>query len=165
MHSSRGLSASEATQGKIHVARDLPGNAGLVPHRDGRKTGAMIMCEEIDIHLGRRLRRRRRLLGLTQQELAEACGVRFQQIQKYECAANRMSAARLYQLSQVLEVPISYFYEGLNETREGSAGGEGGEMFAQKETRDLIQAYYQLDEHPRRRLLDLAKSLHGDAES
>jgi len=122
----------------------------------------MNMCDEIDIHLGRRLRRRRRLLGLTQQELAEACGVRFQQIQKYECAANRMSAARLYQLSQVLEVPVSYFYEGLNEpAREGRSGGEGGEMFAQKETRDLIQAYYQLGERPRRRLLDLAKSLHG----
>jgi transcriptional regulator with XRE-family HTH domain len=122
----------------------------------------MIMCDEIDIHLGRRLRRRRRLLGLTQQELAEACGVRFQQIQKYECAANRMSAARLYQLSQVLEVPVSYFYEGLNETRDPArSGGDGGEMFAQKETRDLIQAYYQLGERPRRRLLDLAKSLHG----
>ncbi len=122
----------------------------------------MNMCDEIDIHLGRRLRRRRRLLGLTQQELAEACGVRFQQIQKYECAANRMSAARLYQLAQVLEVPVSYFYEGLNEAaRESRSGGEGGEMFAQKETRDLIQAYYQLGERPRRRLLDLAKSLHG----
>jgi transcriptional regulator with XRE-family HTH domain len=121
----------------------------------------MNMCDDIDIHLGRRLRRRRRLLGLTQQELAEACGVRFQQIQKYECAANRMSAARLWQLSQVLEVPVSYFYEGINEmAHDGRAGGEGGEMFAQKETRDLIQAYYQLGERPRRRLLDLAKSLH-----
>ena len=51
------------------------------------------MNDEIDVHLGRRLRRRRRLLGLTQQQLAAAYGVRFQQIQKYECAANRMSAA------------------------------------------------------------------------
>ena len=56
-----------------------------------------------------RLRRRRRLLGLTQQQLAGACGVRFQQIQKYECGANRISAARLWQLAEVLEVPISYF--------------------------------------------------------
>ena len=77
------------------------------------------MIDEIDEHLGRRLRRRRRLLGLTQQQLAHACGVRFQQIQKYECAANRMSAARLWQLSEVLEVPVSYFYEGLSaEQRE-----------------------------------------------
>jgi len=119
------------------------------------------VCDQIDIHLGRRLRRRRRLLGLTQQELADACGVRFQQIQKYECAANRMSASRLWQLAQVLEVPVSYFYDGISETRETQSGGEGGEVFAQKETRDLIQAYYQLGERPRRRLLDLAKSLHG----
>ena len=76
------------------------------------------MMDLIDIHLGRRLRRRRRILGLTQQQLAGACGVRFQQIQKYECAANRMSAARLWQLAEVLEVPVSYFYEGLGEALE-----------------------------------------------
>ncbi|HEY8571769.1 helix-turn-helix transcriptional regulator [Phenylobacterium sp.] len=126
------------------------------------------MSKEIDIHLGRRLRRRRRLLGLTQQQLAGACGVRFQQIQKYECAANRMSAARLWQLSEVLEVPVSYFYEGLSaeQRQQIEAGGEAGgtDMMARKETRDLIQAYYQLGERPRRRLLDLAKSLNGDSE-
>ena len=124
------------------------------------------MTDEIDVHLGRRLRRRRRLLGLTQQELARACGVRFQQIQKYECAANRMSAARLWQLAEALEAPISYFFEGLVDghapipTREDG----GGEVFTRKETRDLVRAYYQLGERPRRRLLDLAKSLNGDLE-
>lgn len=126
------------------------------------------MSREIDVHLGRRLRRRRRLLGLTQQQLAGACGVRFQQIQKYECAANRMSAARLWQLSEVLEVPVSYFYEGLSAAQRDELvleGEAGGEMFARKETRDLIQAYYQLGERPRRRLLDLAKSLNGDGEA
>ena len=70
------------------------------------------MMDLIDIHLGRRLRRRRRILGLTQQQLAGACGVRFQQIQKYECAANRMSAARLWQLAEVLEVPIDVHPSG-----------------------------------------------------
>jgi len=124
------------------------------------------MCEAIDEHLGKRLRRRRRLLGLTQQQLAEACGVRFQQIQKYECAANRMSAARVWQLAQVLDVPISYFYEGLGPQAERTRDGEGQrEVFTRKETRDLIRAYYSLSERPRRRLLDLAKSLHGDAEA
>lgn len=126
-----------------------------------------LMADDIDVHLGRRLRRRRRLLGLTQQELAQACGVRFQQIQKYECAANRMSAARVWQLAEVLEVPVSYFYEGFAEARaQARAQGmeEGGEIFARKETRDLVRAYYQLGERPRRRLLDLAKSLNGEAE-
>lgn len=125
------------------------------------------MSSEIDVHLGRRLRRRRRLLGLTQQQLAAVCGVRFQQIQKYECAANRMSAARLWQLAEVLEVPVSYFYEGLSQAQRelhAAVGEGGGEMFARKETRDLIHAYYQLGERPRRRLLDLAKSLNGEAE-
>lgn len=121
------------------------------------------MSDEIDEHLGRRLRRRRRLLGLTQHQLADACGVRFQQIQKYECAANRMSAARVWQLAQVLEVPISYFYEGLGPQRDSRPReGEGHrEVYTRKETRDLIRAYYSLSERPRRRLLDLAKSLNG----
>ena len=124
------------------------------------------MGNDIDVHLGKRLRRRRRLLGLTQQQLAGACGVRFQQIQKYECGANRISAARLWQLSEALEVPVGYFYDGLSDVRRESAGeaAEGGEMFARKETLDLIRAYYLLGERPRRRLLDLAKSLNGGAE-
>ena len=124
--------------------------------------------DEIDIHLGRRLRRRRRLLGLTQQELAHACGVRFQQIQKYECAANRMSAARLWQLAEVLEVPISYFYEGLTRDQRESLERETSsttETMASKETQDLIHAYYQLGERPRRRLLDLAKAMNGEIEA
>ena len=126
------------------------------------------MGDSIDVHLGKRLRRRRRLLGLTQQQLAGACGVRFQQIPKYECGANRISAARLWQLSEALEVPVGYFYDGLTDAAQrehcANEGEAGGEMFAQKETLDLIRAYYQLGERPRRRLLDLAKSLNGDHE-
>ena len=120
------------------------------------------MATDIDLHLGRRLRRRRRLLGLTQQQLANQVGIRFQQIQKYECGANRISAARLWQLAEALESPVSYFYDGLAEALESKSAppSTGGEMFSRKETIDLIQAYYQLDEKPRRRLLDLAKSLH-----
>ena len=130
------------------------------------------MRNDIDLHLGKRLRRRRRLLGLTQQQLAGACGVRFQQIQKYECGANRISAARLWQLSEALEVPVTYFYDGLAEDphevavrdrREERAESQG-EVFARKETLDLIHAYYSLDERPRRRLLDLAKSLNDEGE-
>ena len=125
------------------------------------------MANEIDLHLGKRLRRRRRLLGLTQQQVAQVVGIRFQQIQKYECGANRISAARLWQLAQALEVPVSYFFDGLNEVqprreREGGGEGRGGEVMARKETMDLIRAYYQLGERPRRRLLDLAKSLNNE---
>jgi transcriptional regulator with XRE-family HTH domain len=122
---------------------------------------------DIDLHLGKRLRRRRRLLGLTQQQLAATVGVRFQQIQKYECGANRISAARLWRLAEALEVPVGYFYDGLSGDAGQPANGraEGGEMMSRPETQDLIRAYYQLEEKPRRRLLDLAKSLNGDHET
>jgi transcriptional regulator with XRE-family HTH domain len=127
------------------------------------------MADEIDLHLGKRLRRRRRLMGFTQQQLGVAVGVRFQQIQKYECGANRISAARLWQLSEALKVPVSHFYDGLAGTPRHDVTAErpepAGEMFARKETQDLIRAYYQLDERPRRRLLDLAKSLNGDGDT
>jgi transcriptional regulator with XRE-family HTH domain len=127
------------------------------------------MASDIDLHLGKRLRRRRRLLGLTQQQLAIAIGIRFQQIQKYECGANRISAARLFQLAKALESPITYFYDGLNEDNAELAQGGNSEhasveVFSRKETLDLIQAYYRLSERPRRRLLDLAKSLNGENE-
>ena len=122
------------------------------------------MATDIDLHLGKRLRRRRRLLGMTQQQLAMQVGIRFQQIQKYECGANRISASRLWQLSEALETPVSYFYDGLSEILEQQSAPrqERSDMFSRKETLDLIQAYYQLEERPRRRLLDLAKSLHTE---
>ena len=122
------------------------------------------MATDIDLHLGKRLRRRRRLLGMTQQQLAMQVGIRFQQIQKYECGANRISASRLWQLAEALETPMSYFYDGLSEALEQQSAPrqERSDMFSRKETLDLIQAYYQLEERPRRRLLDLAKSLHTE---
>lgn len=124
------------------------------------------MGADIDLHLGKRLRRRRRLLGLTQQQVAEVVGIRFQQIQKYECGANRISAARLWQLSEALDVPISYFYDGLGEYQPRREREQpetrGGEAVARKETRDLIRAYAQLGERPRQRLLDMAKAMNSD---
>lgn len=67
----------------------------------------------VDIHIGRVLRRRRQLLGLTQAQLAEVCGLTFQQIHKYETAINSLSATRLWRLADALSVPVSYFFEGL----------------------------------------------------
>ncbi len=121
------------------------------------------MTNDIDLHVGKRLRRRRRLLGLTQQQLAESVGIRFQQIQKYECGANRVSASRLFELAESLDVPVQYFYEGLS--RRDQAANEptlAADVLSQKETVDLIRAYYRLGERPRKRLLELAKSLEPD---
>lgn len=122
------------------------------------------MANAIDLHVGKRLRRRRRLLGLTQQQLAESVGIRFQQIQKYECGANRISASRLFELSEALHVPVQFFYDGLgqDDDERDAASDLAPDVLSQKETMDLIRAYYRLGEGPRRRLLDLAKSLNGD---
>ena len=112
--------------------------------------------EGIDSHLGKRLRRRRRLLGLTQQNLGEAVGVRFQQIQKYECAQNRISAAMLWQLCCALEVSSGYFFEGLN---EGQVPNEELEaVMTCVETKELIRAYYLLGELQRHKFLELVKT-------
>ncbi len=73
------------------------------------------MSERVDIHLGKRLRWRRKSMGLTQQDVGEALGIRFQQVQKYESAANRMSAAVLWKLANLLEVDVRYFFDGLGE--------------------------------------------------
>lgn len=119
------------------------------------------MTNSIDHHVGKRLRRRRRLLGLTQQQLADRVGVRFQQIQKYECGANRVSAARLFQLAEALNVPVGYFYEGLGDDDGTESSGPAADMLSRRETLELVRVYYQLDEQPRRRLLDLAKAMQG----
>jgi transcriptional regulator with XRE-family HTH domain len=78
--------------------------------RRGRSTAA------IDDHVGARIRERRVMLGLTQQQLAELIGVTYQQAHKYERGINRVSAGRLYEIAGVLNVPITYFYEGVGET-------------------------------------------------
>jgi len=121
------------------------------------------MDQKIDLLLGRRLRGRRRLMGLTQSQLAQMVGVRFQQIQKYEAGANRISAARLWRFCQALQVEVAYFFEGLPSEHGGSSRvrDDGDELMARPESIDLIRVFHQLDELPRRRLLDLAKSLNG----
>ena len=74
---------------------------------------ANLACEAVDLHIAKRLRQRRVHLKKTQMQIGTSVGVRFQQIQKYECAANRISASRLWRLARALEVPPGYFFEGL----------------------------------------------------
>ena len=117
------------------------------------------MKNHIDLHIGQRLRHRRWLQGMTQLQLAEAIGVRFQQIQKYESGANRISAARLWDLAGALSVPVSYFYVGLGEpNRSEENRGLSDGALEQRETMDLVRAYYAIAEGPRRRLFELAQA-------
>ncbi|GIT94603.1 transcriptional regulator [Jannaschia pagri] len=96
------------------------------------------------------------MVGTTQQQLAEAVGIKFQQIQKYETGTNRVSASRLWDIAQALEVNVAHFFEGL-ENGETDASTE--DFLTDKEAMELIRSYYTLPENQRRRLFDLARVL------
>ena len=118
------------------------------------------MAHPVDVHVGKRIRHRRWLVGMTQQQLAERVGIKFQQIQKYETGANRVSASRLWDISEALDVPVSFFFEGL----EGVADQDGhaavpADLMGDKEALDLVRSYYAIPENQRRRLFELARVL------
>lgn len=120
-----------------------------------------IMPHPVDMHVGKRIRHRRWLVGMTQQQLAEAVGIKFQQIQKYETGANRVSASRLWEIADALDVEVSFFFEGLDQGEEEKASTDmvSADLLGDKEALDLIRSYYAIPENQRRRLFDLARVL------
>jgi transcriptional regulator with XRE-family HTH domain len=128
----------------------------------------------INVRVGARLRLRRNMLGLSQERLGEMIGLTFQQVQKYERGANRIGASRLYQLSRVLDVPVSFFFDNTDPVRAPAMGGLAepiAETFAtdllrQPETLELVGAFFAVDDATvRQRLLDLAKALAAESEA
>ena len=119
------------------------------------------MPHPVDIHVGRRIRQVRWLKGMTQQQLAMEVGVKFQQMQKYETGANRVSASRLWQLSGALEVPVSFFFDSLPEEggRRTAAGFQESDQLYERESMELVRAYYALNANLRRYFLDLIKAI------
>ncbi|NRB33672.1 MAG: helix-turn-helix transcriptional regulator [Rhodobacteraceae bacterium] len=118
------------------------------------------MAHPVDVHVGKRIRQRRWLIGMTQQQLAEQVGIKFQQIQKYETGANRVSASRLWDIARTLDVPVAFFFEGIEGTEaEGDAGAMPADLMGDKEALDLVRSYYAIPENQRRRLFDLARVL------
>lgn len=119
------------------------------------------MAHPVDVHVGKRIRHRRWLVGMTQQQLAEKVGIKFQQIQKYETGANRVSASRLWDISETLDVPVSFFFEGLDEAQDGAINEEQlpADLLGDKEAMELIRSYYAIPENQRRRLFELARVL------
>ncbi|MBU0779705.1 helix-turn-helix domain-containing protein [Loktanella salsilacus] len=119
------------------------------------------MKHEVDVHVGKRIRHRRWMNGTTQQQLAEAVGIKFQQIQKYETGMNRVSASRLWDIAHVLGVPVSFFFDGLDSDTQTTpkAGDLPGDIMTDKEALDLLRSYYAIPENQRRRLFDLARVL------
>jgi len=124
--------------------------------------GAIVMKHPVDVHVGKRVRHRRWMVGMTQQQLGDIVGIKFQQIQKYETGMNRISASRLWDIAQALDVSISFFFEGFE--GEGDAAmpaamPERGDLLADKEALELVRSYYAIPEEQRRRLFDLARAL------
>lgn len=114
---------------------------------------------QINLHIGKRVRRRRRILGMTQATLANALKVHFQQIQKYECAANRISAARLLGLAKALQTSVQYFYDGLYETPATPANGAERDTLGTRESEELLAAFFTLTPGARQRLLIFIRAL------
>ena len=119
------------------------------------------MAHPVDIHVGKRIRHRRWLVGITQQQLAEKVGIKFQQIQKYETGANRVSASRLWDISETLDVSISFFFDGIDKFKRPSEAVSTvpADLMGNKEAVDLVRSYYLIPENQRRRLFDLARVL------
>ena len=129
--------------------------------------------DSVDVHVGQRLRVRRSLLGMSQEKLADAIGLTFQQIQKYERGVNRISAGRLFQFSKILDVPVSYFYDkvgtsnkenisyaALSDNAQEGFSHEGGDLMQKKETIDLVRAYYAIgDDSKRKETLRFIKAM------
>lgn len=111
----------------------------------------------VDSHVGQKIRHRRWLVGMTQQQLADSVGIKFQQIQKYETGANRVSASRLWDISRALDVQPSYFFDGLQDSAADQAEAE--DLFSRKETLELLRTYYAIPEGQRKRLFELARVL------
>lgn len=128
----------------------------------------------IDVHVGSRIRLRRNMLSLSQEKLGEAIGLTFQQVQKYERGANRVGASRLHELSRVLDVPVSFFFDDMDPVRapaipagfaEPPAEAFETDPLRKRETLELISAYYEIEDAGlRRRLFDLAKALVASSE-
>jgi transcriptional regulator with XRE-family HTH domain len=128
----------------------------------------------IDVHVGRRLRLRRTLMGMSQERLGQLLGLTFQQIQKYERGVNRIGSSRLYELGQILDVPISFFFDdmaqdggapdllapGLAEDPADFAFDARDLQLEKRETLELVRAYNRIsDPAVRKRLFELAKAL------
>jgi transcriptional regulator with XRE-family HTH domain len=126
--------------------------------RYGRGTG---VPDPVDVHVGARIRTRRLLIGMNQETLAKAIGLTFQQVQKYEGGANRVSASRLAEIAEVLGVPIAYFFSDLDPGGGATAEGlETRELIQRPEAIELIRSYYAIeDQEIRHQFLDMLKAV------
>jgi len=119
------------------------------------------MSHPVDVHVGKRIRQRRLLLKTTQQQVSDQVGVRFQQMQKYETGKNRVSASRLWDIANVLDVPVSFFFEGLDAQNKGGLAKSDLTLsiLHEKEALDLLRAYYAMPKNQQLHILQLIRAL------
>ena len=126
------------------------------PNLNKVQTIPRAMLDKIDAYVGGRLRDRRRMLDLSQTYLAEKVGLSFQQFQKYEKGANRISASKLHAFAELIDVPVSYFFDGLNETLDLPPPPPMPEdTLNRREVLELLQAYWAIENTSVRRALFL----------
>ena len=118
------------------------------------------MKHVVDVHVGKRIRHRRWTIGMTQQQLADAVGIKFQQIQKYETGMNRVSASRLWDIARAMDVAVGFFFEGISENGPSEMEVD---LLADKEALQLVRAYYAMPEAQRRQIFELARVLSDAA--
>lgn len=125
----------------------------------------------VDVHVGSRIRLRRQLLRMSQEKLGDELGVTFQQVQKYERGANRVGASRLYRLSRVLEVPVQFFFEGLNDQESMGMMAENDQtpivydFIQSSDGVSLAESFSRIkDAKVRRRVLELVRTLASEEE-
>jgi transcriptional regulator with XRE-family HTH domain len=123
----------------------------------------------VEVHVGSRVRLRRTLMGMSQDKMAKALGLTFQQVQKYERGMNRIGSSRLYHLSQILDVPVSFFFDEMPNEVAAEGGGRGmsdadqdlyrPDTMPKRETLELVRAYYRIpDDRLRRKVYELVKA-------
>ncbi|CAN7412718.1 helix-turn-helix transcriptional regulator [Phenylobacterium sp. LjRoot219] len=120
-------------------------------------------ANEIDLGVGAKIRLRRKALGISQKQLARAIGVCFQQIQKYENASNRVSASNLWEISQALYVPVTYFFDDTCEATRGSLGNAQTALLACPGGAELADLFPRVELRKRRGLLELMRALVHEA--
>jgi transcriptional regulator with XRE-family HTH domain len=120
------------------------------------------MAHPVDIHVGRKIRQRRWMVGMTQQQLGDQVGIHYQQIQKYETGANRISASRMWDIAATMEVPVSLFFEGIDDQAPDTSMTRG-DILTDKKAFEFLSTYYTIPESQRKRLFDLACALSDAA--
>ncbi len=122
-----------------------------------RRTVAKHGPHPVDAHVGSRVRLRRTLLGMNQTQLGEALGLTFQQVQKYERGTNRISASRLWHLTEILDVPLSFFFD---ELVDGAKAASPDDISLKRETLELVRAYFRIrDPAARKHLREMTRAM------